>query len=115
MVFNPHLGRQLIERTTGGGRMPTRAVRSPALPATVAQFKYSLVVARCSNFAIRQASGGYSGRLGDAFVEEIFTTPEIAPELRFAASLRLVFPTRRQSPYLSLHHRSAMRGRILAY
>ncbi len=44
-------------------------------------------------------STGYSGGLGDAFIEEIFTTPEVAPELRFVGSLRLVFPTGRQSPF----------------
>jgi hypothetical protein len=44
-------------------------------------------------------AGGYSGGLGDAFVEEIFRTPEIVPDFSISASLRVVFPTGRQSPF----------------
>lgn len=45
------------------------------------------------------AGGGYSGGIGDAYVEEIFVSPGIANNLSLKGSLRLVFPTGGQSPF----------------
>lgn len=43
--------------------------------------------------------GGYSAGFGDAFIEEIFDSPEVAPNLSWVSSLRLVFPTGKQAPF----------------
>jgi hypothetical protein len=43
--------------------------------------------------------GGYTGGMGDAFIEEIFDTPEVAKNLTIRASVRFVFPTGRGSPF----------------
>ncbi len=44
-------------------------------------------------------AGTYSGGVGNAFVEEIFETGDVAPDFRLRASVRVVFPTGKQSPY----------------
>ena len=44
-------------------------------------------------------NGGYSGGIGDVFIEEYYETPEIAPNLRLKASVRFVFSTGKQSPF----------------
>jgi hypothetical protein len=57
--------------------------------------------------------GGYSGGIGDVFIEEIFETPEIAKSLSFRASVRFVFPTGKQSPFGSSQYQWApMAGMI---
>jgi hypothetical protein len=43
--------------------------------------------------------GQWKAGLGDWFVEEIFSSPELAPNLRMWASVRLVFPTGGASPF----------------
>jgi hypothetical protein len=43
--------------------------------------------------------GHYSGGIGNAFVEEIFETGDVAPNLRLRGSVRVVFPTGKQAPY----------------
>ncbi len=44
-------------------------------------------------------AGTYSGGVGNGFVEEIFETGNVAPDFRLRASVRVVFPTGKQSPY----------------
>ena len=44
-------------------------------------------------------AGTYSGGIGNAFIEEIFETGDVAPNLRLRGSVRVVFPTGKQSPY----------------
>ena len=44
-------------------------------------------------------SGGYEFRLSDAFIEEIFDTPDVAKNFRLRGSVRLVFPTGGESPF----------------
>lgn len=44
-------------------------------------------------------TGTYSGGVGNLFVEEIFETGEVAPKFRLRGSVRVVFPTGKQSPY----------------
>ena len=44
-------------------------------------------------------AGQWKAGLGDWFVEEIFSSPELAPNLRMWASVRLVFPTGGASPF----------------
>jgi hypothetical protein len=57
--------------------------------------------------------GGYSGGIGDVFIEEIFETPEIAKDLSFRASVRLELPTGKQSPFGSSQYQWApMAGMI---
>jgi hypothetical protein len=43
--------------------------------------------------------GGWKGGIGDWFIEEILTSPELAPNFRMWASVRLVFPTGGASPF----------------
>ena len=43
--------------------------------------------------------GTYSGGIGNGFVEEVFETGDVAPNLRLRGSVRVVFPTGRQAPY----------------
>ncbi len=43
--------------------------------------------------------GTYSGGIGNAFVEEIFETGDVAPDFRLRGSVRVVFPTGKQAPY----------------
>jgi hypothetical protein len=44
-------------------------------------------------------AGTYSGGIGNAFIEEIFETGDVAPNFRLRGSVRVVFPTGKQSPY----------------
>jgi hypothetical protein len=44
-------------------------------------------------------AGGYSGGIGDAFIEEIFESPEVAKNFSWVSSLRLVFPTGKEAPF----------------
>ena len=44
-------------------------------------------------------SGKWKAGIGDWFVEEIFSTPELAPNFRMWASIRFVFPTGGSSPF----------------
>jgi hypothetical protein len=58
-------------------------------------------------------AGGYSWGIGNVFIEEIFETPEIAQNLSLRASVRLVFPTGKQSPFGSSQYQWApMAGMI---
>jgi hypothetical protein len=43
--------------------------------------------------------GGYSGGIGNVFLEPIIDTPEVAPNLTLRASLRLVAPSPKKSPF----------------
>ncbi len=43
--------------------------------------------------------GTYSGGIGNAFIEEIFETGDVAPNFRLRGSVRVVFPTGKQAPY----------------
>ena len=43
--------------------------------------------------------GTYSGGIGNAFIEEILETGDVAPNFRLRGSVRIVFPTGKQSPY----------------
>ena len=52
-------------------------------------------------------SGGWKAGINDWFVEEIFTTPELARDLKAWASLRLVFPTGGASPFGSQQYQWA--------
>lgn len=54
--------------------------------------------------------GGYSGGVGDAFIEEIFDSPEAAPNFRWRASVRFVFPTGKQKPFGSSQYQWAPGG-----
>src|SRR5262249_46036972 len=51
--------------------------------------------------------GHYSGGFGDAYIEEIFESPELAPNFRLRASVRFVFPTGKQSPFGSSQYQWA--------
>jgi hypothetical protein len=44
-------------------------------------------------------NGTYSGGIGNAFIEEIFETGDVAPNFRLRGSVRVVFPTGKQAPY----------------
>lgn len=44
-------------------------------------------------------AGGYSGGVGNILLESIVDTPDIAPNLSLRASLRLVFPSPKPSPF----------------
>ncbi len=44
-------------------------------------------------------AGGYSGGVGNILLESIVDTPDIAPNLSLRASLRLVFPSPKASPF----------------
>ena len=44
-------------------------------------------------------TGGWKGRVGDAFIEEIFDSPELARNFRAWASVRFVFPTGGSTPF----------------
>lgn len=44
-------------------------------------------------------AGGYSGGVGNIMLESIVDTPEVAPRLSLRASLRLVFPSPKPSPF----------------
>jgi len=46
-------------------------------------------------------NGTWKAGIGDGFVEEIVTTPELAENLRLWASVRFVLPTRGPSPFRS--------------
>lgn len=54
--------------------------------------------------------GGYSFGVGDAFIEEIFESPEVAPNFRWRASVRFVFPTGKQKPFGSSQYQWAPGG-----
>lgn len=54
--------------------------------------------------------GGYSGGIGDVFIEEIFESTEIAPNLRLRGSVRFVFPTGKQTPFGSSQYQWAPMG-----
>jgi len=43
--------------------------------------------------------GQWKGGIGDWFIEEIFTTPEVAKNLTLIGSVRFVFPTGGQAPF----------------
>ena len=45
------------------------------------------------------AGGGWKADISDMYVEEIFTTPEVAKKLTLLASVRFVFPTGGKSPF----------------
>ncbi len=57
--------------------------------------------------------GGWSGGLGDFFIEEIFESPEVARNLRWKASVRFVFPTGRQKPFGSSQYQWAPAGGVI--
>jgi hypothetical protein len=44
-------------------------------------------------------TGGWKGGIGDAFIEEILASPELAKNFSMWASVRLVFPTGGSSPF----------------
>lgn len=44
-------------------------------------------------------AGGYSGGVGNFMIEPIVDTPAVAPNLTLRASLRLVFPSAKPSPF----------------
>jgi hypothetical protein len=52
--------------------------------------------------------GGYSGGVGDAFIEEIFDTPEVAKDLTLQTSLRIVFPTGKSAPFGASQYQVAL-------
>jgi hypothetical protein len=52
-------------------------------------------------------AGGWKAGINDWFIEEIFASPELAPNFKVWASLRLVFPTGRASPF-----RNSISGRL---
>jgi hypothetical protein len=54
--------------------------------------------------------GGYSGGVGDIFIEEIFESREVRENLRLKASVRFVFPTGKQSPFGSSQYQWAPGG-----
>jgi hypothetical protein len=58
-------------------------------------------------------NGGWTGGFGDMFIEEIYESREVAPNLRWKASVRFVFPTGRQSPYGSSQYQWAPAGGII--
>ena len=43
--------------------------------------------------------GGWSGGIGDVFIEEIFESADVATNLRLKASVRFVFPTGKEKPF----------------
>ena len=43
--------------------------------------------------------GGYSGGMGNALIEAVVDTPEVAPNLSLRAGLRLVFPSPKAEPF----------------
>jgi hypothetical protein len=43
--------------------------------------------------------GGYSGGIGNILLESILDTPDVAPNLSLRASVRLVFPSPKPSPF----------------
>jgi hypothetical protein len=45
------------------------------------------------------ADGGWKADISDMYVEEIFTTPDVAKDLNLLASVRFVAPTGGQSPF----------------
>lgn len=51
--------------------------------------------------------GGWSFGFGNALVEEIFESPEVAPALRLRTSVRVVFPTGKASPFGSSQYQWA--------
>lgn len=53
------------------------------------------------------SSGGWKAGINDWFVEEIFTSPDLAPNLKAWASVRLVFPTGGASPFGSQQYQWA--------
>jgi hypothetical protein len=44
-------------------------------------------------------AGGYSGGVGNILLESIVDTPDIAPNMSLRASVRLVFPSPKPSPF----------------
>lgn len=54
--------------------------------------------------------GGWSGGIGDVFVEEIFVSPEVAKNFKWKASVRFVFPTGKQKPFGSSQYQWAPGG-----
>ncbi len=55
-------------------------------------------------------AGGYSGGVGDAFIEEIFDSPDVTPAVHWRASVRFVFPTGKQKPFGSSQYQWAPGG-----
>jgi hypothetical protein len=53
------------------------------------------------------AGGGWSGGIGDLLIQESFTSPEIAKNLRVIANLRFLFPTGKQAPFGSSQYQWA--------
>jgi hypothetical protein len=68
--------------------------------------------------------GGWKAGVGDAFIEEILSTSELAPNFRLGGSMRFVFPTGNGSPFgsgqyqiapmLNLTYAMPERGVVLA-
>jgi hypothetical protein len=53
------------------------------------------------------SGGGWSGGVGDVLIQEGFTSPEIAKNLQVTASVRILFPTGKQSPFGSSQYQWA--------
>ncbi len=51
--------------------------------------------------------GGWSGGIGDVFIQETFTSPEIAKNLQVTAGVRVLFPTGKQPPFGSSQYQWA--------
>ena len=57
--------------------------------------------------------GGYSGGVGDMFIEEYFESAPVAENLRLKASVRFVFPTGKQSPFGDSQYQWAPGGGLI--
>jgi hypothetical protein len=53
------------------------------------------------------SGGGWSGGIGDLLIQESFTSPEIAKNLRVTANLRFLLPTGKQAPFGSSQYQWA--------
>lgn len=54
--------------------------------------------------------GGYAFGIGDVFIEEIFKSPDVSPNLCLKGSVRFVFPTGKQTPFGSSQYQWAPMG-----
>ena len=55
--------------------------------------RIDLPISYTDAIGVDNTSGKWKAGIGDWFVEEIFSTPELAPNFRMWASVRFVFPT----------------------
>lgn len=61
--------------------------------------RFDLPVSYTDKVGADNPAGAWKSGIGDWYVEEIFTTPELAENLKMWASVRLVFPTGGASPF----------------